>query len=74
MIFILELILNTCSTIGICAIMYVIANQPITRFTVVVWGITGASIRILLYAYENRTKLFKKKSDEQKSCKEENNN
>ena len=74
MVFILELILNTCSTIGICTIMYVIANQPITRFTVIVWGITGASIRILLYLYENRTELFNEKSDEQKSGKEENNN
>ena len=69
MVFILELILNTCSTIGICTIMYVIANQPITRFTVIVWGITGIAIRIMFYIYENR-----KKSNSSKITKATNEN
>jgi len=71
MVFILELILNTCSTIGICTIMYVIANQPITRFTVIVWGITGMMIRIMFYIYENRKKFNFHKENTNENKQEE---
>lgn len=53
MIFIIELLLQVSTTIGMCSVMYVIANQPITRFTVLVWGLTSAIIRIGFKLYEN---------------------
>lgn len=53
MIFFIELLLQVSTTIGMCSIMYVIANQPITRFTVLVWGLTSATIRIGFKLHEN---------------------
>ena len=52
MVFLIELLLQVSTTIGMCSIMYVIANQPITRFTVLVWSLTSAIIRIGFVLYE----------------------
>ena len=53
MVFFIELLLQVSTTIGMCSVMYVIANQPITRFTVLVWGLTSATIRIGFKLHEN---------------------
>ena len=51
-VFILQLVIEVCTTIGLCSIIYVIAKQPITSFTVIVWGSVSLVIRIGIKIFE----------------------
>ena len=63
-VFILQLIIEVCTTIGLCSIIYVIAKQPITSFTVIVWGSVSLIIRIGIKIFES-SKKEKPKSEEE---------
>lgn len=73
MIFLIELSLQIFNTIGICTVIYIIAQKPITIFEVIVWTTTATIGRIGFYVYDY-LKLVKKEKNinEQKRDKEEN--
>lgn len=65
-VFILQLFIEVCTTIGLCSIIYVIAKQPITPFTVIVWGSVSLVIRIGIKIFDSQkeNKKVKEKQPE----------
>lgn len=64
-VFILQLIIEVCTTIGLYSIIYVIAKQPITSFTVIVWSSVSLVIRIGIKIFECSRKENKKVKEQQ---------
>ena len=62
-VFILQLFIEVCTTIGLCSIIYVIAKQPITSFTVIVWGSVSLVIRIGIKIFECSKKVKEKQPE-----------
>lgn len=63
-IFILRLFIEVCTTIGLCSLIYVFAGQPITSFTIIVWGAVSAIIRIGIKIFDTQ-KEHKEVKEEQ---------
>lgn len=69
-VFILQLIMEVCTTIGLCSIIYVIAKQPITSFAVIVWGSVSLVIRIGIKIFEYHKKEKPKSEEIEEEIKE----